>query len=55
MAGGFKVRKGERRRSGLIVVGSKDDSILYPQSGPCDRLVWWEKPQGPSVEKCGMG
>lgn len=37
------------------LVGIKDDSILYPQSGTCGHLVWWRKPGYSSGGYCGMG
>jgi len=37
------------------LVGSKDDSILYPQQQGCGHFVWWEKPGTVFGYECGMG
>lgn len=36
------------------LVGSKDDSILYPQSAGCGHIVWWET-KIKNSPFCGMG
>jgi hypothetical protein len=37
------------------LVGSKDDSILYPQSGSCGSLIWWQTQKVVVNLMCGMG
>ena len=37
------------------LVGIKDDSILYPQSGMCGHLVWWSATAVRVSGFCGMG
>ena len=37
------------------LVGTKDDSILYPQQGTCGHLVWWVREGRAGGPFCGMG
>ncbi|CAN5552765.1 hypothetical protein BH11CYA1_BH11CYA1_08270 [soil metagenome] len=46
----------KEKRELFNLVGLKDDSILYPQPGPCGHFIWWIAHKESTVEsKCGMG
>jgi hypothetical protein len=51
-----KIEVAEREKQILFeLVGCKKDSILYPQSGMCGHLVWWNPEPVSFAERCGMG
>jgi hypothetical protein len=51
-----KIEVAEREKQILFeLVGCKKDSILYPQSGMCGHLVWWNPEPVSFAGDCGMG
>ncbi len=52
-----KLELAEKEKQILFeLVGFKDDSLLYPQSGSCGSLLWFQKEKVSSAsELCGMG
>jgi hypothetical protein len=51
-----KVESAEREKQILFeLVGTKDDSILYPQQAGCGQLLWWVKEKRVVDIGCGMG
>jgi hypothetical protein len=51
-----KSEKAEKEKHILFkLVGSHNDSILYPQSPGCGGLVWWKSEKLTRFIDCGMG
>lgn len=52
-----KLQLAERQKKIVFeLVGVDDDRILYPSSGMCGRLLWWQLASGDGERfKCGMG
>ncbi|MCA9805218.1 MAG: hypothetical protein KC777_24785 [Cyanobacteria bacterium HKST-UBA02] len=51
-----KTQSAEKEKQILFkLVGSDSDNILYPQSGGCGHVVWWQAKPMEKVIACGMG
>jgi len=51
-----KTELAEKQKEVLYeLVGTKDESILYPRSAGCGHLIWWETQKAGFMGACGMG
>jgi hypothetical protein len=51
-----KTELAEKEKQTLLeLVGTKDESILYPYVQMCGHLVWWRDPRSHDMMACGQG